>query len=125
MHNVIKQVCWSCLTCQTNKVCYKKYGKLPTKSPEIIPWHTLCIDLIGPYKIGDNKNEVTLHCLTMIDPATRWFEIAEVPTKQANDVVNILEFSWLTRYPWLTEIGKEFAAKVQDTIHNEYGIKKS
>ena len=65
----------------------------------------------------------------MIDPATRWFEIAEIPTKWADDVVNILEFSWLTRYPWLTEIimdrGKEFAAEVQDTIHHEYGIKIS
>ena len=101
---------------------------MPPKSPEIIPWNTLCIDLIGLYKIGDNKNEVTLHCLTMIDPATSWFEIAVVPTKQADDIVNILEFSWLTRYPWPTEIiidrGKEFVAKVQDTIHNKYDIKK-
>ena len=129
MQDVIKQVCQSCPTCWTNKVCYKKYGKLPPKSPEIIPWHTLCINLIGLYKIGNNKEEIALHCLTMIDPAMGWFEIAEVPTKQADNVVNILEFNWLTRYPWPTKIimdrGKEFAAEVQNTIHNKYGIKKS
>ena len=64
----------------------------------------------------------------MIDPATGWFEIAEIPTKRADDVVNILEFSWLTHYPWRTEIvmdrGKEFAGEVQETIHHEYGIRR-
>ena len=64
----------------------------------------------------------------MIDPATGWFEIAEIPNKRADYVVNILEFTWLTRYPWPTEIvmdrGSEFAAEVQQTIKNEYGITK-
>ena len=126
MRNTIQQVCKACSICKKTKVRHTKYGLLPPKNPEVIPWHTLCIDLIGPYKFGDKKNLVSLHCLTMIDPATGWFEIAEIPTKRADDVVNILEFSWLTRYPWPTEIimdrGKEFAAEVQRTIKNEYGI---
>ena len=74
--------------------------------------------MIGPYKIGQGRNETTLYCLTMIDPATGWFEIAEVPTRRADNIVNILEFSWLTCYPWPTEIimdrGKEFQAEVSD-----------
>ena len=74
-------------------VCYKKYGKLPPKKPETIPWHTLCIDLIGPYTIRNSKQEIILHYLTMINLITGRFEIAEVPTKCADDVVNILEFS--------------------------------
>ena len=64
----------------------------------------------------------------MIDLAMGWFEIAKIPTKQADDVVNILEFSWLTQYPWPTEIvmdrGKEFVAKVQSMIKDECGIVK-
>jgi hypothetical protein len=40
----------------------------------------------------------------MIDPATGWFEIVEVPTKQADYIANLLEFNWLSRYPWPTEI---------------------
>ena len=97
---------------------------------EIIPWHTLCIDLIGPYKIGNakKKNETILHCLTMIDPATGWFEIAEVPSARADDVINILEINWLTRYPWPTEVimdrGKEFAAEVKQTLKEEYGVNR-
>ena len=96
MRDVIQQVCKQCPTCHINKKRYRKYGKLPPKSPEIHPWHTLCIDLLGPYEIGDSMNNITFHCLTMIDPATGWFEIAEIPTKRADDVINILEFSWLT-----------------------------
>ena len=72
--------------------------------------------------------QATVNDPSSSDANTTWFDIAEVPTKQADDAINILEFSWLTRYLWPTEIvidrGKEFAAKVQHTIHNEYGIKK-
>lgn len=64
----------------------------------------------------------------MIDPATGWFEMAEIPKKSVDVIVNILEFSWLTRCPWPTEIimdqGKEFAAEVSHTIGNECGITK-
>ena len=71
------------------------------------------------------EKATTFHCLTMIDPATGWFEIVEVPNKQADEIVNLLEFTWLTRYPWPTEVimdrGKEFAAEVRDTLIKEYG----
>ncbi len=98
----------------------------------MIPWHTLCIDLIGPYPFGDKKKEpekyTTLHCLTMIDPATGWFEIVDIPNKRADYIANILEFTWLSRYPWPTEIrmdrGKEFAAEVSAALKEEYGITK-
>ena len=96
----------------------------------MIPWHTLCIDLIGPYTFGKKiekvDDTVTLHCLTMIDPATGWFKIAKIQNKCADEVANVLEHMWLTRYPWPTEVrmdrGKEFAAKVADALKNEYGI---
>ena len=32
-----------------------KYGKLPAKEAEVNPWDTLCIDLIGLYKITINR----------------------------------------------------------------------
>ena len=125
-----QRVCKACMTCRSLKANHKKYGKHPPKEPEIIPWHTLCIDLIGPYTFGSEKKgtNVTLHCLTMIDPATGWFEIAEIPIKQADYIANILEQVWLTRYPWPTEIrmdrGSEFAAEVSEAITEEYGIER-
>jgi hypothetical protein len=95
------------------KVCKsnKNYGELPPKqNPELIPWHTLCVDLIGPYPFGkvDKKKNIDTYtepwCITMINPARGWFEIAEIPTKQADFIANLLKFHWLTRYPWPTEI---------------------
>ena len=91
----------ACRICKEKKAKKgPKYGKLlPKPVPETIPWHTLCINLIGPYKIGKDKKQKTLHCLTMIDPATGWFEIASISRKRADYVANYLEMTWLTRYP--------------------------
>ena len=62
----------ACRICKEKKAKKgPKCGKLPPKPVlETIPWHTLCIDLIGPHEIGKDKKQKTLHCLTMIDPAT-------------------------------------------------------
>ena len=122
----VKQVCKACAVCRSLKASHKKYGKLPPKEAEAIPWHTLCIDLIGPYDFGQKESAISLHCMTMIDPATGWFEIVEIPNKRADYIANILEQTWLTRYPWPTEVrmdrGKEFAAEVTTAIKQEYGI---
>ena len=125
MRNTIQKVCRACNTCKVCKASTKKRGKLPPKQAEVIPWHSLCIDLIGPYTIGKGKDAITLHCLTMIDPATGWFEIAEIADKRADEIANKLELVWLTRYPWPTEVimdrGKEFAKEVKAMLHDEYG----
>ena len=104
-----------------------KKGLLEPKTvPEVIPWHTPCIDLIGPYTIGKKKKETKLHALTMIDPATGWFEAAVIPTKRADEVGNILEMTWMTRYPTPTEVvmdrGREFRAEVSEMLKDECGI---
>jgi len=45
----------------------------------------LCVDLIGPYHIKNKANNQTLRlwCVTMIDPATGWFEMKEFKDKEA------------------------------------------
>ena len=47
----VKKICAACHTCQITKTKKIKYGYLPPKEAESIPWNTLCIDLIGPYKL--------------------------------------------------------------------------
>ncbi len=43
-------------------------------------WEYLCVDLIGPHTLrGKDKSEIDFMCLTMIDPASSWFEIVEFP----------------------------------------------
>ena len=69
---------------------------------------TLCIDPIDACPFGKKDPDpakdthVELHCMTMIDPATGWFEIVEIPTKRADCIAKILECHWLTRCPWPT-----------------------
>jgi hypothetical protein len=41
----------------------------------------MCIDLIGPYTLkGKDGLSIDFACLTMINPATSWLKIVELPT---------------------------------------------
>jgi hypothetical protein len=91
----------------------KKYGLLPPKLAEATPWDKLCVDLIGPYKIRRKGiKDLICRCVTMIDPATGWFEIQQYDDKQSITVANIIEQEWFSRYPWPTQVtfdrGSEF-----------------
>ena len=70
----------SCKTCQVNKRRNNKYGHLPAKIVTSTPWECLCVDLIGPYTLKDKDgSQIDFMALTMIDPASSWFEITELP----------------------------------------------
>lgn len=74
----VEQMHKTCHTCQLKKKLDPKIAHLPAKQTEVNPWETLCVDLIGPYTIhrkvthknGKKKKDLTLWCVTMVDPAT-------------------------------------------------------
>ena len=115
----------TCQTCQKTKKSNKqKLGHLPPKKAEVEPWDVLCVDLIGPHRIRrKGKKDPILHCMTMIDPATGWFEIMEIPDKRADNLSDLLEQTWLCRHPWPQKVicdrGKEFMAKVKTMLQND------
>ena len=83
--------------------------------------------MIGPYNFKQANNKViTLWALTMIDPATGWFDMTSIDTKRADVISNKLEQAWLTKYPWPIEVifdrGTEFMAEVKTMLRDEYGI---
>ena len=86
--------------------------------------------MIGPYTIknSDTGESLTLQCVTMIDPATGWFELKTTDGKSAMEVANIVEQTWLSRYPWPQEIvydrGSEFMGDFANMIADDYGITK-
>ena len=131
MQKDVRQYIKTCDTCQRKKKQRKKYGHLPAKEAETVPWEKLCVDLIGPYTIKRKNNEepLVLKAVTMIDPATGWFEIQEYGDKRAGTIANIVEQNWYARYPWPTEItydrGNEFIGHEFENnfIKNEYGTK--
>jgi hypothetical protein len=70
----------SCKTCQVNKKRKLRYGHLPPKTIITTPWRTLCVNFIGPYTLkGKDGSVIDFMALTMIDPASSWFEIVELP----------------------------------------------
>jgi transposase InsO family protein len=118
-----------CPSCQRNKRKQKKYGLLPPKEAEATPWDKLCVDLIGPYKIRrKGKPHLVCRCVTMIDPATGWFEIQQYDDKKSITVANIIEQEWFSRYPWPTQVtfdrGNEFIGQdFQKMLKDDYGVK--
>eukprot|EP00957_Ditylum_brightwellii_P168413 12819079-Ditylum_brightwellii.AAC.1 len=64
----------------------------------------------------------------MIDIVTSWFEIAEISTKRADTIANVVEITWLTRYPYPSQVildrGKEVMADFSEMVLKEYGVKK-
>jgi len=142
-----KGFCKKCNTCQVSKkrkVCYRHLP--PQDKGTLIPWDTVHVDLIGPYTVKVNQEqpgqvitevELQLTCMTFLDPATGWFEIAEVMYFDIDDVKNknktaidkssaqisqIFNDVWLSRYPRPkkvifdngSEFKKDFVPLLQD-----------
>ncbi len=81
MGNTIRSYVKSCRSCQINERDSQKYGHVPSKLVVTTSWRLLCVDLIAPYNLeGKDGSSIDFMCLTMIDPATSWFEIVELPT---------------------------------------------
>ncbi len=82
MRTTIWSITKSCRSYQINKRQSQKYGHLPPKTVYIytIPYECLCVDLIGPYTLkGKDDSQIDFMALTMINHASSWFEIAELP----------------------------------------------
>ena len=110
LYKTIREVCYwkgvviqaelyskPCSICQQFKNRKTVYGRLPHKNiAELKLWDTVHVDLIGPYIKYIRQqhldgaiinNNVSLSCTTMIDHATGWFEIFEVPTYDLDEVM--------------------------------------
>ena len=131
MRKTIRKLCEVCPTCQKNKQDNPKFGHLPPKEAEATPWDRMCVDLIGPYKIRRKGRETLIcKCVTMIDPATGWFEIHQYDDKKSITISNIVEQEWFSRYPWPTQVtfdrGSEFMGQeFIEILTKDYGIKKN
>ena len=64
----------------------------------------------------------------MIDPVTGWFEVVQYDVNVAITIANLVETTWMSRYPRPIEItydqGKEFIGRefIKSLIETEYGI---
>ena len=136
----------SCKRCQLGKRRKRKYGHVPSKIADQVPWQKVCVDLIGPYTVkGRDGKIMDFMCLTIIDPATGWFEIVELPTvlriekkngkatekwvidKSSAEVARLFNRQWLSRYPRAKYItydnGSEFKLHFEE-LCDSFNIKR-
>jgi transposase InsO family protein len=118
----------TCPQCQKYKKVRPKYGKLPEKQAEDAkPWKRVDLDMIGPYEVKAANGNFTLRALTMIDPATGWFEVKDVPDYTANSTQSAFDEVWLSRYPRPEIIGFDGGSEfknVFEEMRKNYGMKK-
>jgi hypothetical protein len=95
MRTTIRSLPKSCRSCQINERWSRRiHGHLPPKTIYTIPWECLCVDLIGPYTLkGKDNMKIDIMALTMINPTSSRFKIAELPVVE--------------RLHWQTVNGKE------------------
>jgi hypothetical protein len=141
MRSTIRSLTKSCRSCQVNKKRHLKYGHLPYKIVITVPWRALCVDLIGPYTLkGKDGTIIDFMALTMIDPATSWFEIVEllllhrvktmtvngkessitedIFDKTSERIARLVNETWLSRYPRCWYIIYDNGSKFK--LHFEY-----
>ena len=85
-----------CKTCQQFKKRKILYGHLTSKNTaEPKPWYLVHVDLIGSYRNYLRHhhpggtiiwNNISMTCMTIIDPTTGWFKIFEIPTFNLDEV---------------------------------------
>jgi hypothetical protein len=93
-------LCFTYQVCQITKKERKKYGMLPPKIVESDPWFMVYVDLVGPFTLRTPYKTHSVLALTMIDPATGWFEIVEATNKSATSIQDLFHETWLARYDY-------------------------
>jgi hypothetical protein len=59
-----------CKDCQRHKLVGHGYGLLPKQDVRIAPWEEAAVDLIGPWKVKVNGQQIEFNALTCIDTAS-------------------------------------------------------
>ncbi len=120
MHTTIRRFAKSCRSCQVNKGHSLRYRHVPPKLVITSPWRVLCVDLVGPYTFkGKDGSSIDFMCLTMINPATSWFKIVELPTftKLTVPKVGKGKKATCTHYTKVAEIFDNTSAQISNLVY--------
>ena len=61
--------------------------------------------IVGPFTVQTPKQTLKFRTMTMIDPATNWFETSVIQDTSSKEAQRILDSVWLARYPRPQECG--------------------
>ena len=93
MHYHIDKV--RCKDCKKYKLAGPGYGLLPKREVRIAPWEEVTINLIGPWKVKVNGQQVEFNALTCIDTASNLVELICIDNKTAEHKRDKFTQSWL------------------------------
>jgi hypothetical protein len=119
-HTTTRRYVKPCRSCQVNKRHSLRYGHVPPKLVITTPWKLLCVDLACPYILkGKDGSSIDSMCLTMIDPATSWFKIVELPTvtKLAVPKVGKGKKATCTNYTKVAETFDKTSAQISNLVY--------
>jgi hypothetical protein len=88
-----------CKDCQKHKLAGPGYGLLPKQEVRISPWEEVTINLIGPWKVKVNGQQIELNALTCVDTALNLVKLICVDNKTAEHMRDKFTQSWLCQYP--------------------------
>jgi len=122
----IKQYIQNCEICQKSKLPGKSYGHLAPRQAQLVPWQEIAVDLIGPWEMEMNDYTLSFRALTIIDTVTNFCEIVRITNKQSAYIGQMLENTWLSRYPrpmhCIFDQGGEFTGAGFQQVLHRHGI---
>jgi transposase InsO family protein len=115
----------SCPKCQIRKPnSAKKHGLLKT-FPSLYPFHTVCMDILGPFPVTKRMNK---YVLVIIDRFTRWIELVAISDMSTLTVADAFYDNIICRHSvperLLTDRGTNFCSEVFKHLNERLGIKK-
>jgi hypothetical protein len=66
---------FNCDACHRHKLLGAGYGELPPREAPLLPWDEVAVDLIDPWKVEVQGQEIEFNALTSIDPVTNLVEM--------------------------------------------------
>ncbi|GFH49197.1 hypothetical protein CTEN210_05673 [Chaetoceros tenuissimus] len=106
-----------------------QYGHLPPRNVTMQPWHTVAVDLIGPWKMKIQGVDVEFRALTIVDNDTNLLKAVLIENTRAQHIADLFENTWLSRYPrpvkCIHDKGTEFTGSEFQQMLQRFHIRPS
>jgi hypothetical protein len=88
-----------CKDCKKYKLEDCGYGLLPKQEVRIASWEEIAINLIGPWKVKFNGQQVEFNALSCIYTALNLVKLIHIDNKTAKHICDNFIQSWICQYP--------------------------
>ena len=82
----IEHLVRACNTYQRYKTAGPGYGHLPPREAPLMPWSEIVVNLIGPWTININSDDIQFCAITFIDTVTNLPEFARINNKSSEHI---------------------------------------